>query len=178
MGTAFIAGRDFSVNDSEGRPDVAVINASMAARFFGHENPVGRRLTMGEGAESKNVEVIGVVRDSVYQHLQEQPRRIVYVPYMQTPRLLKRNSFYAEVRTADGDLMAAPLRAAIRSLDATVPIRIETVKKRIDESLVQERLVTVIAAFLEEDVAPARLRRARRPDVAHGREPYERDGSE
>ena len=44
--------------------------------------------------------------------------------------------------------MAAPLRAAIRNLDATVPIRIETVRKRIDESLVQERLVTVIAAFL------------------------------
>jgi putative ABC transport system permease protein len=148
VGTAFIAGRDFSVNDSEGRPDVAVINASMAAEYFGRENPVGQRLTMGEGAESKSVEVIGVVRNSVYQHLQEQPRRIVYVPYMQTPRILKRHSFYAEVRTADGNLMAAPLRAAIRSLDATVPIRIETVRKRIDESLVQERLVTVIAAFL------------------------------
>ena len=36
----------------------------------------------------------------------------------------------------------------VRSLDATVPIRIETVRNRIDESLVQERLVAVIAAFL------------------------------
>ena len=58
----------------------------MAAAFFGRENPVGRRLTMGEGAESRSVEVIGVVRDSVYQRLQDEPRRVVYVPYMQTPR--------------------------------------------------------------------------------------------
>ena len=44
---------------------------------------------MGEGPASRSVEVIGVVRDSVYQLLQEEPRRIVYVPYMQTPQVLK-----------------------------------------------------------------------------------------
>ena len=85
MGTPFIGGRDVSPSDGDGRPRVAVINASMAAAYFGRENPIGRRLTMGEGAESRSVEVIGVVRDSVYQRLQEEPRRIVYVPYMQAP---------------------------------------------------------------------------------------------
>ena len=77
-------------------PLVAVINASMAAKYFGRENAIGRRLTMGEGRESRSVEVIGVVRDSVYQELQEEPRRIVYVPYMQTPNVLQASSLYAE----------------------------------------------------------------------------------
>ena len=45
--------------------------------------------------------MIGVVRDSVYQHLQEEPRRVVYVPYMQTPQILKASSLYAEIRTAE-----------------------------------------------------------------------------
>jgi predicted permease len=148
VGTAFIAGRDFSAGDGEGRPGVAVINASMAAAYFGRENPIGRRLRMGEGAESRSVEVIGVVRDSVYQNLQEEPRRVVYVPYMQTPQVLKADNLYAEVRTADSESIGEALQAAVRSLDATAPIRIETVRRRIDESLVQERLVTVIAAFL------------------------------
>ena len=58
----------------------------MAAKHFGRENAIGRRLTMGEGPESRSVEVIGVVRDSVYQQLQEEPRRIVYVPHMQAPQ--------------------------------------------------------------------------------------------
>jgi predicted permease len=148
VGTPFIAGRDFSATDVDGRPDVAVINASMAAAYFGRENPIGRHLTMGEGAETRRMEVIGVVRDSVYQHLQEEPRRIVYLPYLQTAEVLERASFYAEVRTADNPSIGEALRSAVRSLDATAPIRIETVQGRIDESLVQERLLTVIAAFL------------------------------
>jgi predicted permease len=148
MGTAFIAGRDFSASDGEGRPAVVVINASMAAAFFGRENPIGRHLRMGEGTESRGVEVIGVVRDSVYQRLQEEPRRVVYVHYMQTPEILKSSSLYAEIRTAEGGSIGESLHAAVRSLDATAPIRIETVRSRIDESLVQERLVTAIALFL------------------------------
>jgi predicted permease len=148
VGTPFVAGRDVSASDGGGRPGVAVINASMAAAYFGGENPVGRRLTMGEGAEARSLEVIGVVRDSVYQHLQEEPRRIVYIPYMQAAGTLERRNLYAEVRVAGGASIAEPLRAAIRQLDATAPIRIETVRRRIDESLVQERLITVIAAFL------------------------------
>jgi predicted permease len=148
VGTAFIAGRDFSASDGDGRPPVAVINASMAAAFFGRENPIGQHLRMGEGAVSRSVEVVGVVRDSVYQRLQEEPRRVVYVPYMQTPTILNASSLYAEVRTAASGSIGEALQAAVRSLDATAPIRIETVRDRIDESLVQERLVTVIAIFL------------------------------
>jgi predicted permease len=148
VGTALVAGRDFSAGDTEGRPAVAVINASMAAASFGRENPLGRHLRMGRGAESRSIEVIGVVRDSVYQRLQEEPRRVVYVPYMQRPQMLNRTTLYAEVRTAEGGAIGEALQAAIRGLDATAPIRIETVRRRIDESLVQERLLTVIAAFL------------------------------
>ena len=148
MGTPFIAGRDFSPSDGDGRPPIAVINASMATKYFGRENAIGRRLTMGEGRESRTIEVIGVVRDSVYQELQEEPRRIVYVPYMQAPQVLQVSSLYAEVRTAGRESIGEALRAAVRSLDATAPIRIETVRGRIDESLVQERLIAVIAAFL------------------------------
>jgi putative ABC transport system permease protein len=148
VGTAFIAGRDFSASDGQGRPPVAVINASTAAAFFGRENPVGQHLRMGEGAESRSVEVIGVVRDAVYQRLQDEPRRVVFVPYMQTPQILQASSLYAEIRTAESRPIGEALQGAVRSLDATAPIRIETVRSRIDESLVQERLVTVIAIFL------------------------------
>ena len=148
VGTAFVAGRDFSASDVEGRPPVAVINAAMAAAYFGRENPIGQRLRRGEGPGGVSLEVIGVVRDSVYHLLQEEPRRIVYLPYTQTAEVLESDSLYAEVRTADSGSIGEALRSAVRRLDATAPIRIETVRKRIDESLVQERLVTVIAAFL------------------------------
>ena len=63
--------------------------------------------------------MIGVVRDSVYQQLQEEPRRIAYVPYMQAPQILQVSSLYAEVRTANRESIGEALRAAVRSLDAT-----------------------------------------------------------
>lgn len=149
MGIALVAGRDFSNGDTDGRPGVVVINASMAARHFGQAtNAVGRRLQMGQGDDRTIVEVIGVVRDSVYQYLQEDARRIVYVPYMQSPEILTQSSLYAEVRAADNGSMGKALLAAVRSVDASAPVRIETVQHRVDESLVQERLITVIAAFL------------------------------
>jgi predicted permease len=148
VGTAFVAGRDFSASDGAGGPKVAVINASTAAAYFGRRNPIGQRLTMGRADRSQELEVIGVVRDSVYQRLQEEPRRIVYVPYPQVASVLEQSSLYAVVRNAGGGSIGESLRAAIRGLDATAPIRIETVRARIDESLVQERLLTVIATFL------------------------------
>ena len=95
----------------------------MAAAYFGRENPVGRRLTMGEAAAIRSVEVIGVVRDSIYHRLQDEPRRVAYVPYMQAPDVLKRDNLYAEVRTAGGGSIGQALQAAIRGLDATAPIR-------------------------------------------------------
>ena len=61
---------------------------------------------------------------------------------------MKADNLYAEVRTAGGGSIGEALQAAIRGLDATAPIRIETVRRRIDESLVQERLLTAIATFL------------------------------
>ena len=148
VGTAFIAGRDFTTSDREGSPNVVVINASMARAFFGRENPIGRRLTMGRGDRRTSLEVIGVVRDSVYHLLQEEPPRVAYLPYLQAAEILGQSSLYAEVRPAGGGAIAEPLRAAIRRLDATAPIQIQTVRERIDESLVQERLLTIIATFL------------------------------
>jgi putative ABC transport system permease protein len=148
IGAALVAGRDVSDSDSAARPAVVVINESMAAAYFGRENPLGRRLRMSEGAGARSVEVIGVVRDSVYQRLQDEQRRVAFVPYMQSQEMLERSALYAEVRAADGGSIGEALQTTIRSLDATAPIRIETMRRRIDESLVQERLVTLIATFL------------------------------
>jgi putative ABC transport system permease protein len=147
VGTAFIGGRDFAASDTADRPNVVVINVSMAESYFGRENPIGRRLVMGRGAERTSLEVIGVVKDAVYRRLQDEPHRVAFVPYMQAAEMLARSNLYAEVRTA-GTSVVEPLRAAIRRLDATAPIHVETLRNRIDESLVQERLITIIATFL------------------------------
>jgi predicted permease len=147
MGTPIVAGRDFVWNDRDGAPRVVIINASLARVYFGNDSPLGRHLLMGR--EATRLEVVGVVRDATYQDVREDRRRIAYLPYMQVPELVRDDTLVAEVRVAGPPVaMAESIRAAVRTVDASAPLTIQSVGTRIDESLVGERLLTVIALFL------------------------------
>jgi ABC-type antimicrobial peptide transport system permease subunit len=89
------------------------------------------------------------VNDTKYQRLQEPTRLIAYVPYTQHPEFLKTSSLIAEVRTAvPPAAMAAALRAQALALDPALLVRFEMLSERIRESLVTERVVAAISAFL------------------------------
>jgi predicted permease len=147
MGMSLIAGRDVASTDRDGRPRVVIINTSFARAYFGEDAPVGRHVLMGDDAT--RLEIVGVVRDTTYQLLQEERKRIAYLPYMQVPGFLRRHNLVAELRAAGGSMVTAEsIRAAVRALDPAAPLTIQSVRDRIDESLVGERLITLIAVFL------------------------------
>jgi len=73
LGIPLISGRDFGAQDSRDAPKVAVINESMARRFFGNESSVGRRFGIGVSEHSGDIEIIGVVKDAKYKSLREPP---------------------------------------------------------------------------------------------------------
>ena len=58
LGTRFIAGRDFALED-EGRPRVAIVNQAMAHYYFGTRSPLGRQFTF-EG-QTRPVEIVGLL---------------------------------------------------------------------------------------------------------------------
>ena len=146
IGTPLLAGRDFTSSDREGAPRVVIINASLARELFGNESPIGRYLLQGEGAT--RLEVIGVVRDVTYQNLLEERRRIAYLPYLQQTSFLRTRNLVGVVRIAGAATISETLRTVVRNLDRTAPLTIQSVESRIGESLVQERLLTIIALFL------------------------------
>lgn len=149
IGAPLIAGRDFTAADRDGSPRVVIINASMARAHFGNETPIGRPLVMHEGNATTRFEVVGVARDVTYQDLHEARRRIAYLPYTQLPTLLRDQPLVAEVRVAGSPgAIADSIREAVRRVDASVPITVQSVEARIDESLVGERVIAIIAAFL------------------------------
>jgi predicted permease len=79
LGVLVLLGRDFNDADSEGAPQVAIVNQTFAQRYFGGHSPVGRRV-MVDGAWST---VIGLVRDSKYHRLTEPATPYIYLPYRQ-----------------------------------------------------------------------------------------------
>jgi putative ABC transport system permease protein len=79
-GTPFLAGRDFSSRDQRGSR-VAIINDAAARACFGDENPIGKHITLNhitQTKEEKAFEVIGVVADAKYNHLEQPAPPTIY----------------------------------------------------------------------------------------------------
>jgi len=84
MKTPIQRGRDFSEEDKPSTPWVAVINETMAQRFWPGEDPVGKHFTVDAAAGEKPREVIGVVRDVALQYVRSgPPRPVAYSLYVQ-----------------------------------------------------------------------------------------------
>ena len=149
LGTPLIAGRDIAWTDRLGAPRVVVVSESLARAAFGARPAIGRRISIGLHASRRNLEIVGVVGDAVYRRLQEPAPRTAFLPYLQLAEFHAGSNLVAEVRTsvAPSSVVGA-LREAARSLDPSAPMQIETAADRVSESLVRERLMTVIATFL------------------------------
>lgn len=78
-------GRGFVPGDTTGAPDVAIINETLARRFFPGEQPVGRRLWWRGAADKPDraFEIVGVVRDTKTQDFIAEPDPTVYFSYPQ-----------------------------------------------------------------------------------------------
>src|SRR3989442_1874830 len=74
-------GRGFTDADREGAPLVVVVSESVARLYWGTDDPIGKRLRIGENLE-RTVSVVGVVPDTRYRELRE-ARPSVYFPMRQ-----------------------------------------------------------------------------------------------
>ena len=80
MGIPLLAGRDFSDRDTSNSPLVAIIDESMAHRYWPNQDPLGRRFK-GQDARGPNddwLTVVGVVKDARRQGLEQAPTPHVY----------------------------------------------------------------------------------------------------
>jgi ABC-type antimicrobial peptide transport system permease subunit len=135
-----IAGRDFTSLDGEDAARVAIVNETLARRFWPGKNAVGQRLRpFGPGANIRDgVEVVGVVRDSKYVTVGEAPRPFLYRPLAQayTPQ------FTVLVRAGGPPVSVLPtIRQEVRALDAGLPVfNVATLAEATSISLVPARI--------------------------------------
>ncbi len=79
MRIPLLAGRDFTEHDDESAPGVAIINETMARRFWPGLDPLGRKFK----DQWRLMTVIGVAKAGKYRFVNEAPRCFYYVPYRQ-----------------------------------------------------------------------------------------------
>src|SRR5262249_54621295 len=147
LGIPLLAGRDFMTQDTRQSQRVAIINESMAHRFFGSENPLGRRFMWPRFVGDNNgsiLEIVGVVRDAKYLSLREQAGPMFYVCFNQYGM---QGMMTLVVRTAgDPTAIAAAVQREARAFDNAMPIfAVETIATQLEASLSQERLVATIS---------------------------------
>jgi predicted permease len=127
-----LEGRDFGSGDSQGSEPVAIVNRSFASKYFGRQNPIGRRFRMGD-ARSKEPwrTIVGVVPDMWHDGPDNEDPQAVYLPFAQSPQRFM--SVTIRPRGEPG-AMTAPVRNLVSSLDPDLPIYfVKTLQERVDE---------------------------------------------
>lgn len=141
MGIPLVKGRFFSEQDRDKSPPVAIVNETMATRYWPGEDPIGKRLTIPLlGGVSR--EVVGVVADVKHSSLDTESGAEMYVPYLQ-----KSFNFMAiVVRTSSDPLsMIGAVRGEILSVDKNQPVyAVKTMEQVVSDSVSQPRLYTLL----------------------------------
>jgi predicted permease len=143
MGIPILEGRDFNRLDVKENTKVAIVNQRFAKHFFQGKSALGKRLGQGTGPRTKlDIEIIGVVADSLYEGPREGVRRQVFVPHW------GRNSAAFYVRTTAASASAYNVvRNEVRKLDASMPVyEMKTLEAQLDETLLTDRLIALLAA--------------------------------
>jgi putative ABC transport system permease protein len=145
MGIPLISGREFTVADAAGAPKVAIINETMARRFFANRNPIGSRFAFGAGDRIRpDIEIVGVVKDSKHATVREKTLPFAYLPYAQNANLGS-ITFYARI-DQDVTSIAHSLRREVSRRDNNLPIfGLKSLWQQTDESLFADRFVTFLS---------------------------------
>lgn len=143
LGIERMQGRTFSWDDDENAPPVAVVNESMARRFWPDEGAVGGRVRIG-GPDSDGawLTVVGVVRDVRQYGLARETGPELFLPFLQSPR----TRMHVVART-DGEAgsLVAVLRSAVARADPGLPVRrAGTLGSHVSRSLAEPRFYTTL----------------------------------
>jgi putative ABC transport system permease protein len=145
MGVAVLRGREFTEQDTSDSPPVAVINETMAKRYWPDDDPIGKRFKFGD-PDNKDpwINIVGVVRDTRRQGL-DAPIRIE--SFMTHSQYTARSMSIVVRAPGDHPALAAAVRDSIWSLDKDLPVpEISTVDRLLSESMSQRRLSLVLLA--------------------------------
>lgn len=143
MRIPLLQGRFFSEQDSPSNPNVAIISATLAQRYFSNQDPVGRHMRFGfppHGNVSR--EIVGVVGDVRDVTLSRKPDPQMYVPFAQAPlwgaEVVVRSSLSASSVTAG-------IRGAVHSIDKDLPVTdVQYFPDVLGQSVSRERFRTFL----------------------------------
>ena len=143
LGERLVAGRWLTEADRDGALDVALINESMAEKYWSGQTALGRRFRQG-GPDRPWITVVGIVGNVRHNGITTEIKPKFYRAFAQWHRSTggpARNMTVVIKTAGDPTLHVAPVRTAIRALDPNLPIAaIRTMQDVVDASIATPRL--------------------------------------
>lgn len=141
MGIPLISGREFTDRDNAAAPQVAIVNQQFVKKLLEGRNPVGIHFK----TDGEMMEIVGVVRDSHYSGVKQEPPPMYYRPWRQDNQL---NGLEFYVRSGIAPASVVPqVRRVMRSLDPDLPLEdLRTLDDQIRLNIRSDRIVLQLAA--------------------------------
>jgi putative ABC transport system permease protein len=138
FGISVTAGREFHASEP---PGTAIVNESFATRFFANVSPIGRTVSL----DKREAMIVGIVRDTRYRSLRDQPPPMLYIPLSQQRQ--PRAVLHVIVRPQSGSgEFVSDVRASLRTLDDQLGLDMRPLETQIRSSVVQEEALARLAA--------------------------------
>ena len=148
LGIPMVAGRDFEERDTFISPRVAIVDETFAASVMGGGSPVGRTIRVEPTSTTPETpyEIVGLVKASVYEDLRERRAPTVFVAAAQAPRPFPgaRVLIHSDL---DAAAIAPAVTRALADLDPRISVAFRSFDRQIEDTVVRERLLAMLANF-------------------------------
>jgi putative ABC transport system permease protein len=142
-------GRGLTETDTETTERVIVINETMARQYWPNEDPVGKRLAVGESSKETSWRtIVGVVADNRHASLSEFPVPTAFIAYRQDLESWPRMGFVIKAKTDPASLVSA-VKKEIASVDRGQPAyAVEPMNKLLQTSVAQRKFIMTLLGSL------------------------------
>ena len=143
LGVRPIAGREFTLADRRGAPQVAIVNQRFTRKFNLGADAVGKYMSTS-GPDSMVIQIVGVVADIKYSDVKDTVPAVFYQPWRQETRV-SFMSFY--VRSARPDALVRTIPGLIQRIDAGLPIEdLKTMPQQVRENIFLDRMISILSS--------------------------------
>jgi putative ABC transport system permease protein len=143
-------GRLFDKGDGQDAPLVAIINETLARRFWSNQDAIGKRFKFGTPEDKTSWRrIVGVVADVRQMRLNEPGRQEMYFPYWQAKENWMVPRDLAIRTTADPLSLAGAVRQAVWSIDRDQPVsNMMTLDELLDHEVAERRVQAALLGSL------------------------------
>ena len=145
MQTPMLAGRDFTALDTPNSPRVAIVNDAFVRKILGGANPIGK-VFHGTRDATNSYQIIGLVKDSKYWEMREEPEPIVFVSFTQKNGPQQQSTLM--IRSDEPLLpLTASIKQVVTEVNPAIVLNFTVFKTLIREGLLREQLMAMLSGF-------------------------------